>query len=177
MGELYEGMAKMDDQQVQQATKEQLADPSKVDVVCMRKCKAHAYHKDCLQRQQGKKEHIKCAVCGVVYGTLVGDMPPGTMKWEKTNQYTCSGYEGHGVITIRYQFPDGERPDMPGVRYSGTGRLAYLPDCPEGVEVLAILEKAFRQRVSFVVGTSVTTGEQNTVVWGSVHHKTNTTQG
>lgn len=78
---------------------------------------------------------------------------------------------------MHYNFPNGMRPDMPGVAYSGTSRVAYLPDCQEGLEVLAILEKAFLQRVTFVVGTSVTTGQQNTVIWGSVHHKTNTHGG
>lgn len=113
----------------------------------------------------------------MVYGNITGDMPPGTMKWEKNMNYTCTGYEGVGSIMIRYEFPDGKRPDQPGVDYTGTARLCYLPNNKEGQEVLALLEKAFLQRVSFVIGTSVTTGQQNTVIWGSIHHKTNTNQG
>lgn len=77
----------MTDAEVEKADKEMLEDPSKIEVACMSQCKAHAFHKDCLQRQQGKKAHLKCAVCGIVYGNFIGDMPPGTMKWEKNNQY------------------------------------------------------------------------------------------
>jgi deltex len=62
------------------------------------------------------------------------------------------------------------------VKYRGTRRHAYLPDTPEGREVLALLVKAFERRHSFLVGTSVTTGQNNVVVW-SVHHKTNTHGG
>jgi deltex-like protein len=45
-----------------------------------------------------------------------------------------------------------------GTHYTGTGRHAFLPDNKEGREVLALLVKAFNRRLSFVVGTSVTTG-------------------
>jgi len=31
---------------------------------------------------------------------------------------------------------------------------------------------AWRRRLTFTVGTSVTTGEANTVVWNEIHHKT-----
>jgi len=51
-----------------------------------------------------------------------------------------------------------------------------LPDIPEGRESLALLVKAFERRMSFLVGTSVTTGEKDVVVW-SVHHKTSTHGG
>ena len=31
---------------------------------------------------------------------------------------------------------------------------------------------AFQRRLSFTVGTSLTTGATNTVVWAGIHHKT-----
>jgi deltex-like protein len=55
--------------------------------------------------------------------------------------------------------------------------VAYLPDTPEGRKVLALLVKAFERRFTFIVGTSVTTGKANTVVWAGIHHKTNTHGG
>ena len=67
--------------------------------------------------------------------------------------------------------PDGKLPN--GTRYSGTQRNAYIPDCPQGRDVLTMLIKAFERRFTFIVGTSVTTGETNTVVWSGIHHKTN----
>jgi len=45
------------------------------------------------------------------------------------------------------------------VKYQGTRRRAYIPDIPEGREVLALLVKAFERKLSFLVGTSVTTGQ------------------
>jgi hypothetical protein len=51
---------------------------------------------------------------------------------------------------------DGKLKD--GKRYTGTFRIAFLPDNPQGREVLALLIKAFERRLTFIVGTSVTTG-------------------
>ena len=103
-------------------------------------------------------------------------MPTGLMTWKlnpKNKSFFCEGYEGYGVWEIRYDFPDGK---LNGVKYRGTRRVAYLPDTQEGREVLALLVKAFERRHTFLVGTSVTTGQKNVVVW-SVHHKTSTHGG
>lgn len=40
-----------------------------------------------------------------------------------------------------------------------------------------MLIKAFERKHTMIVGTSVTTGEQNCVVWSGIHHKTNTHGG
>ena len=60
----------------------------------------------------------------------------------------------------------------PGVRYRGTTRTAYLPDCAEGREVLALLKRAFAAGLVFTIGRSATTGHDNVVVWNDIHHKT-----
>jgi len=60
----------------------------------------------------------------------------------------------------------------PGKRYKGTRRTAYLPDCPEGREVLRLLERAFNAGLVFTVGTSNTTGQDNVVIWNEISHKT-----
>ena len=39
-------------------------------------------------------------------------------------------------------------------------------------QVLSLLKKAWERRLTFTIGTSVTTGELNTVVWNEIHHKT-----
>ena len=52
----------------------------------------------------------------------------------------------------------------PGKAYRGTRRQAFLPDTNAGREVLALLERSFKQRLTFAVGTSVTTGESDTTV-------------
>ena len=61
-----------------------------------------------------------------------------------------------------------------GKYYHGTSRTAYLPNIPEGQEILKLLKKAFDARLIFTVGTSHTTGQTDTVVWNDIHHKTGT---
>ena len=65
----------------------------------------------------------------------------------------------------------------PGSPFSGTGRTAYLPDNEKGRKVERLLRTAFNQRLIFTVGTSITTGVSNTVVWNDIHHKTTTHGG
>mmetsp|Transcript_25173 Transcript_25173/g.24938 ORF Transcript_25173/g.24938 Transcript_25173/m.24938 type:complete len:188 (+) Transcript_25173:562-1125(+) len=123
-----------------------------------------------------KAQYLKCAVCSMIYGEFIGDSPPGKMSWELYNkgQYPCEGYEKTGTYVINYSFWDGVRK---GVNYRGTRRIAYIPDTPEGREVLFLLIKSFKRKVTFTVGDSVTTGRSNVVVWNSIHHKTNTCGG
>lgn len=59
-----------------------------------------------------------------------------------------------------------------GTRYHGTVRTAYLPTSPEGIIVFKMLVEAFNRRLTFIVGTSLTTGQTDCVVWAGLHHKT-----
>ena len=86
-----------------------------------------------------------------------------------------AGYENCGTIVINYYFSNGTLPN--GTKYSGTSRVAYLPDNEEGREVLRLLKICFDRKLTFTVGTSVTTGRTNTVVWNGIHHKTSLTGG
>lgn len=47
-----------------------------------------------------------------------------------------------------------------------------MPANKLGKEVLVMLIEAFKQRKTFLVGTSQTTGQQNVVCWAGIHHKT-----
>ena len=40
------------------------------------------------------------------------------------------------------------------------------------LQVLKLLKEAWQRRLIFTIGTSSTTGEQDTVVWNEIHHKT-----
>ena len=42
---------------------------------------------------------------------------------------------------------------------------------------MKLLRTAFERRLTFTVGTSITTGETNTVVWNGIHHKTSVQGG
>ena len=65
----------------------------------------------------------------------------------------------------------------PGLQYLGKSDTAYLPDNKEGRMLLERLKYAFTRGLTFVVGTSATTGQNNVVTWSSIHHKTSPTGG
>ena len=66
--------------------------------------------------------------------------------------------------------PSGKLAD--GTSFSGTCRTAYLPDTPEGRIVFKMFVEAFKRRLTFLVGTSLTTAQTDCVVWAGLHHKT-----
>nr|DBA19534.1 TPA: hypothetical protein GDO54_015354 [Pyxicephalus adspersus] len=146
------------------------------DKVILEKCK-HAYCKGCLQTSMAHKP--VCAVCGVAYGTIIGNQPDGTMR-ETTRRSSLPGFVGCDTIVIQYNFPGGvqkKNHPNPGKYFSGTSRTTYLPDNKEGRQILSLLKKAFDQRLIFTVGESRTTGAKDTVTWNDIHHKTSMTGG
>ena len=52
--------------------------------------------------------------------------------------------------------PGGTKAD--GQRYSGTSRTGLLPMEAEGIVIFKMLVEAFKRRLTFLVGTSLTTG-------------------
>ena len=139
-------------------------------VILLSKCNDHFFHIECLNSLIGNKNNFKCPNCSKIYGILLGDMPNGKMKAYVNNHIHCSGYNKEGTIVIEYYFPNGNG-------YTGTSRRSYLPDIKEGREILALLKIAFDRKLTFTVGTSVTTGIKNTVVWNGIHHKTSLSGG
>eukprot|EP01126_Amoeba_proteus_P039036 TRINITY_DN4098_c0_g2_i6.p1 TRINITY_DN4098_c0_g2~~TRINITY_DN4098_c0_g2_i6.p1 ORF type:complete len:119 (+),score=16.72 TRINITY_DN4098_c0_g2_i6:585-941(+) len=75
------------------------------------------------------------------------------------------------LLSPLISFSGPEHP-QPGAMYTGTSRTAYLPDDEKGNEVLRLLDIAWERKLTFTVGTSVTTGTSNSVVWNGIHHKT-----
>ncbi|CAD8106121.1 unnamed protein product [Paramecium sonneborni] len=126
----------------------------------------HQYHYVCLQPLLNKN-FVKCPICNQIFGQLTGDQPNGIMEI-KTIRRNCVGYNCD-TIQITYIFQNGKKN---GKYYSGTTRYAYLPNNEEGQKVLKLLKKAFDQKLIFTIGTSLTTGQENCVVWNGIHHKT-----
>ena len=103
-----------------------------------------------------------------------GAQPSGTMQvqWER---YDCSGSPGVGSIVISYVFPSGIqglRMAKPGVWFTGTTRRCYYPYTADGIQMLHLLKQAFMAGVLFIVGPSVSTKQDNVVVWSGIHQKT-----
>uniref|UniRef100_A0A668ACK4 E3 ubiquitin-protein ligase n=2 Tax=Myripristis murdjan TaxID=586833 RepID=A0A668ACK4_9TELE len=137
------------------------------------KC-SHEFCEECLTRSVNSIGPI-CPLCKTVFGKMEGDQPDGTMLWTEDSR-PLPGFPRYGSITITYNIPSGtqtEKHPNPGQRYSGVTRTAYLPNNPEGREVLQLLRRAFDQKLIFTVGTSRTTGADNQVTWNDIHHKTN----
>ncbi|XP_048249646.1 probable E3 ubiquitin-protein ligase DTX3 [Haliotis rufescens] len=103
-----------------------------------------------------------------------GTQPDGSMN-VALSQTSLPGHDLHGTIIIIYKFPDGTQGrdhPSPGDQYKGTTRVAYLPDCREGRGVLQLLRTAFDRKLTFTIGRSTTTSEENVVTWNGVSHKT-----
>lgn len=147
--------------------------------IIMSRCREHYFHKQCIIHCY-KQRFIRCPICNIVYGTRVGSQPKGTMK-VKTFSGTLPGFPMRsGYYRIDYHFQSGVQDKMhpnPGQRYNGTSRWGYLPATKEGQEVLALLRVAFKRRLLFRIGCSVTTGQENCVIWNGVHHKTSMSGG
>ncbi|XP_078587811.1 uncharacterized protein LOC144868934 isoform X2 [Branchiostoma floridae x Branchiostoma japonicum] len=134
----------------------------------------HTFCSSCID--MSIKSKPECPVCKMPLGNRRGNQPDGSMVHRVDQSVRLPGYERYGTIVIDYHIPGGtqgkEHPN-PGQRFSGDMRTAYLPDSPEGREVLRLLRRAFDSRLVFTIGTSVTSGQPNTIVWNDIHHKTN----
>lgn len=147
-------------------------------VIQLEKC-SHMFHKLCLHAMYNsgpKDRHLQCPSCKTIYGEKMGNCPRGDMEY-KLIDAECHGYEGCRTYQILYHIQSGvqgpEHP-CPGKRFSTRGfpRVGYIPDCDKGRKVLQLLIVAWRRRLTFTIGTSTTTGEDNTVTWNEIHHKT-----
>ncbi|GBG27918.1 E3 ubiquitin-protein ligase DTX3L [Hondaea fermentalgiana] len=154
------------------ANSNQDADMEPLDCVKLPNCHGHYFHTDCIKRWFAEKP--KCPSCGHFYGQEIGTQPAGTMVSHKSKS-SLPGHGGCGTIEISYHFSSGiqgpEHPN-PGERFYGTSRCAYLPDNEQGRKCHLLLQQAFRNRVCFTVGTSLTTNRGNSVIWNGIHHKT-----
>jgi len=142
-------------------------------VVLLSKCHGHYFHETCACGMLQNKP--KCGFCGVFYSVPIGNCPNGTMVIQIDPTKSAAGYENYSLIIIIYEIPDGIQSathQNPGVAFTGTTRMAFLPNSPEGREALSLLCHAFERRLTFTVGQSLTTGFNNSVVWTTIHHKT-----
>jgi deltex-like protein len=136
-----------------------------IDTIKLFRCEDHFYHIECLLNFVQQQTGFKCAICQKIYGIIMGDMPPGKMSITIDDKLKCSGYKKYGTIIVHYKIKNGKN-------FTGTARKSYIPNTKKGRILLGLLKIAFDRRLTFTVGTSVTTGEQNTVVWNGIHHKT-----
>ena len=140
------------------------------NIIKLDKCSGHYFHKDCIELCH-KQAHLRCPICGVIYGIMTGDMPKGSMRLIKypSSAVDWEAYPNTDILEVHYVFRGGKRDE---ILFPGTSRVAYLPYNDEGIEVLRLLIIAFERRLTFTIGTSVTTGRPNQIIWNGIHHKT-----
>jgi len=137
----------------------------------------HYFHRTCIENALAHSP--SCPSCRKPLAEPQGRMPSGTMKISKTTD-SCEGFEHVGSIVMKYDILPGYQQiyhDNPNVPYASTKRTAYIPDNYDGRLLLQRLRYAFSHGLTFTVGQSLTSGENNVVVWASIHHKTSLTGG
>lgn len=138
----------------------------------------HIFCEECISEFFSQKP--VCPICNTMYGKIYGDQPKNgtaTIFKEKTQ---LPGEDCKDTWVIMYEFPDGKQGEChpnPGNSYKGTRRTAYLPVNEKGTTVLRMLERAFKQGLTFTIGFSRTTGRNNVVTWNDIHHKTRRSGG
>jgi len=110
--------------------------------------------------------YIKCPFCNNVTGTEFGTCPNGTMTSSVLKQQ-LSGFKNCGTISVT-NVVRGSKHYL--------NRTGYLQNSAEGQRALGLLRTAWDRRLIFVIGTNMTSGATNVLVW-NIHHKTGMSGG
>ncbi|EAS04646.2 deltex-like protein (macronuclear) [Tetrahymena thermophila SB210] len=151
----------------------QLQTSSDEDPINLVHCESHYFHKSCLQMMI-QSTYIKCPVCSKIYGVMIGDQPPGTMSIYLDKYTSCDGYPDISTIVIEMRLNSTQKN---GNHVPSTSRIGYLPNTEEARKILEMFKIAFKRRLLYTIGKSVTTGKDNRIIWNGVHFKTNTYGG
>jgi len=148
----------------------------------LKRCKGHFFHKKCddgMDILKYIKRFGKCPVCREHYRRMEGRRPPGDMLI-KCLPRPLRGFSCGEVWVMKFVFPSGvqtEKHENPGERYHGETRTAFLPNTSEGISVLVRFVRAWRQKLLFSVGHSLTRQSSNVIIFDGVHMKTSLKPG
>jgi len=134
----------------------------------------HIFHQECIE--SALRVTPRCPVCRKwSSGTARGHSPSGDLIITRT-PVQCEGFgDTARSIALTYNLPSGVQKAYhinPGRRFGGTTRIAYLPENQNGELLLRRLEYAWTCGLTFDVGKSLTTGQEDVITWSSIHHKT-----
>lgn len=136
---------------------------------------SHMFHQECIRAAFKVKK--QCPLCMCWYGSPIGYQPPDATMMVRQVPGKVNGHpNAKGFHEIQYNIPPGIQTEghiRPGEPYRASTRIAYLPNNEEGTHVLKLLQLAFKRRLIFTIGDSVTTGRKNVPIWNGIHHKTN----
>jgi deltex-like protein len=143
-------------------------------IVSLLKCKpGHYFHAQCVSAALAGKN--QCPNCTISCGTIIGPQPPGYLFVDHSKKTQCGGYPGSGCIIMRFEFPDGIQTSQhqnPGCAYRRDTRNAYLPNTKEGRGIFCLTRLAFKRKLLFTVGRSLSSQRDNQVIFQSIHLKT-----
>ncbi|CAJ1969690.1 unnamed protein product [Cylindrotheca closterium] len=126
-----------------------LSDPS--CCVALKVCN-HVFHKDCIE--QACKFGSKCPTCRKCIGTPLGKSPSGSMSISITYNLKCSGFAAWDTIVIVYSMQAGTQKhyhENPGQPHPDKHATAYLPNNPDGRNLLKRLKFAFLHGLTFTI--------------------------
>jgi len=143
------------------------ADPDSVfELQC-----GHIYHGRCLQ--QWFETRRRCPECQKDFGKVTGDQPRiACLEWQM-KPYALPGQRSKETIEFEFMFPPGTSDE--GRAYEGRRPRGYLPGNIQGVILLELFKVAFRRRVMFGLGNSMTTSSYRPTF--NIHIKTSTHRG
>lgn len=132
----------------------------------------HVYHANCLETWFATRR--RCPECQKDFGKVTGDQPRvGCLEWH-TEQFPLPGHDRtNQTIVIEFSFPAGT--SDAGEAYDGRRPKGYLPGNVQGVVLLELFKVAFRRRVMFGLGHSMTLGTYRPTF--NIHIKTSTHRG
>lgn len=135
----------------------------------------HCFHRHCIE--SCIQVTPRCPVCRKGIVEPRGQSPSGSLL-VKASTEICLGFENQSTrsFVLTYSMRGGIQKcyhPNPGKQYRGTVRTAYIPDVSDGRRLLKRLVYAFERGLTFMIGTSMTTGMENAITWSSIHHKTN----
>lgn len=141
------------------------------------KCDGHFFHADCglgMTTAEYVFDKKKCPVCGMFYGTMIGNCPDGLMRIRRIRG-NVPGHSCDHAWEVNFNFPggmQGPKHPSPGSRLYSDARVAYLPDTDEGREVLELFKRGWKQRILYTVGYSQTRQVDGVIIYNGIHMKT-----
>ena len=146
-------------------------------------CAGSAHFSTCTFNRSTVLRALRCSACcpgcGHLLPSLPGPQPAGSMSIERQMRLRCEGHGNFGTLVVAFSFPNGvqgAQHSSPGQHYEGVLRTGFYPDNEEGQACVRLLRRAFERGRAFIVGRSLTTGRENTVVY-AIHQKSRSDGG
>jgi deltex-like protein len=136
------------------------------EAVQIKEC-AHKFHLTCIQRWLAEKS--TCPVCRKSLFTIRGYQPkhPNSLFRVEEDATPLSGFPECSTLVLSFHLETGyQSTDMPlpGETFNGLNLTSFLPNNPEGQEIVRLLNIAWERGLLFRVGYNPQTNRMDQVV-------------